>query len=127
MHGHKQTIFFRELYPFMPVHTRPIAFFDYARFATVALVAPVEIPPSTSNVCPVMYRLSSEARKTTAPSRSFGCPGRLTGMRSQMYSNHSLFSYSTLFCSVRNQPGARQFTVIPCGPQSSARLMVSCF
>ena len=33
----------------------------------------------------------------------------------------------TLFCAVRNHPGARQFTVMPCGPQSEARLMVSCF
>ena len=30
-----------------------------------------------------------------------------------------------LFWSVRNQPGAKQFTVMPCLPQSSARLMVS--
>jgi hypothetical protein len=37
------------------------------------------------------------------------------------------FRRGTLFCSVRNQPGARQFTVTPCGPQSSARLMVNCF
>src|SRR4029077_3167294 len=36
-----------------------------------ARIAPVEIPPSTSSVCPVTYRLDSDARKTTAPSRSF--------------------------------------------------------
>ena len=37
------------------------------------------------------------------------------------------FSYSTAFCAVLNQPGARQLTVTPCGPQSAARLIVSCF
>jgi hypothetical protein len=39
-------------------------------FATVALVAPVDMPPSIRRVCPVMYPLASDARKTTAPSRS---------------------------------------------------------
>lgn len=34
------------------------------------------IPPSTSRVWPVMERLASEARNTTAPSRSAGMPGR---------------------------------------------------
>lgn len=59
---------------------------------TEARVAPVEMPPSTSNVCPLTYRLSSEERNTTAPSRSFGWPGRLTGMRSFKYSSHSWLS-----------------------------------
>ena len=58
----------------------------------VARVAPVEMPPSTSSVCPVIYALASEARNTTAPSRSFGCPGRFNGMRSVMYSTHFWFS-----------------------------------
>ncbi len=40
------------------------------------------MPPSTSSVCPVMYSLASEARKTMAPLRSFGCPGHFNGMRS---------------------------------------------
>ncbi len=48
----------------------------------VAFVAPVEMPPSTSSVCPVRYALASEARKTIAPSRSFGRPGRFSGIRS---------------------------------------------
>src|SRR5215469_733865 len=91
---------------------------------TVARSAPVEMPPSTNKVCPVMYRLDSAARKTTADSRSSGCPGRFTGIRSERYSTHSRSSYRTLFCSVRNQPGARQFTVMPYRPQSSARLIV---
>src|SRR5688572_7619395 len=61
---------------------------ENSRYFSVALVAPVEIPPSTSRVCPVTYSLASDARKITAPSRSFGFPGRFTGMRSQMYSSH---------------------------------------
>src|ERR1700678_2818974 len=91
-----------------------------------ARVAPVEMPPSTSRVCPVTYSLASDARKTIAPSRSRGCPGRFSGMRSHRYSTHSLFSYMTAFWAVLNQPGARQLTVIPYTPQSSARLMVNC-
>jgi len=51
--------------------------------------------------------------------------GRFSGILSTRYLTHSLSSYMTLFCAVRNHPGARQFTVIPCFPQSSARLMVS--
>ena len=60
--------------------------------ATVARVAPVLMPPSTSRVCPVTYRLSSEARKTTGPARSPAAPGRLSGMRSHRYSTHSFCS-----------------------------------
>ncbi len=60
--------------------------------STVALVAPVEIPPSTSSVCPVTYSLASEARKITAPSRSRGLPGLFSGMRSSRYSTHARFS-----------------------------------
>ena len=40
-------------------------------------------------------------------------------------STHPSFWYITLFCSVSNQPGASAFTVMPCLPQSSARLIVS--
>ena len=39
----------------------------------------------------VLARVGGQG-KTTAPSRSCGAPGRLMGMRSMMYSNHSLFS-----------------------------------
>ena len=47
-----------------------------------ARTAPVEIPPSTNKVCPVMYRLDSAAKKTTAASRSRTSPGLFTGIRS---------------------------------------------
>src|SRR6266436_7760258 len=60
-----------------------------------ALTAPVEIPPSTNNVWPVTYALASDAKKTTAPSRSCGCPGRFSGIRSLKYSTHSRSSYIT--------------------------------
>ena len=53
---------------------------------SVIFTGPPEMPPSTSSVCPVTYALASDAKKTIAPSRSSGFPGRFSGIRSVRYS-----------------------------------------
>ncbi len=52
-------------------HPQMVQEFVFAA-GTVARVAPVEMPPSINSVCPVTYSLASDARNTTAPSRSVG-------------------------------------------------------
>ena len=47
---------------------------------------PIEFPPSTARVAPVMYDARSEQRKRTAPGASSGPEGRPSGMRASMAS-----------------------------------------
>ena len=60
-----------------------VRFAGHRGFFGNARRAPPEMPPSISKVWAVTYSLASEARKTMAPSKSPGWPGRFSGMRSQ--------------------------------------------
>ena len=45
------------------------------------------LTPSTTNSSPQTYRLASLARKTMGPAKSFGCPHRPAGIRSEICCN----------------------------------------
>src|SRR5271167_1302324 len=88
--------------------------------------AAASAPPSAWMTVPVTHPASSLARKTTQPALSAGRPKRPRGIQREMlWRCDSWIIRSSGTCAESVVSGATALTLMPSGPNSSARLIVN--